>query len=119
MTLWAPLANDVVAEEDHPVIHVGDMGLLHIQREFERPFQKRPVRFAYRLSMRAGSFNDHDKIICIAQLAKRSTLRQFHWPIGLYLFVFRMNRIRYTLDGGSHPYKMIKRLKHYICVAVF
>ena len=26
MTSWAPLANDAVAEEDHAVVHVGDMG---------------------------------------------------------------------------------------------
>jgi IS30 family transposase len=50
-----------VAEEDKAVVHVGDMGFLHIQRECERPFQKRPARFAYRLSMRARS-----EIICIA-----------------------------------------------------
>lgn len=42
------------------------MGLLHIQREFELPFQKRPARFAYRLSMRVGSFDDHDEIIRVA-----------------------------------------------------
>lgn len=55
-----------MAEEDNAVIHVGDMGLFHIQREVERPFQKRPARFAYRLSMRTGSFHDHDEIIRIA-----------------------------------------------------
>lgn len=66
LTAWAPLANDAVAEEDHAVVHVGDMGLLHIQRELERPFQKSSARFAYGLSMRAGSFHDHDEIIRIA-----------------------------------------------------
>jgi len=66
LTSWAPLADDAVAEEDHAVVHMGDRGLLHIQRERERPFQKRPARVAYCLCVRCGSFDDHDEIIRIA-----------------------------------------------------
>ena len=62
MTVWSPLANNAVAEEDNAVIHVGDISLFHIQREFELTFQKRPARFAYRFSMRVGSFDDHDEV---------------------------------------------------------
>src|ERR1700719_12749 len=46
-TAWPSLADDAVAEEDEAVVHVRNMGLLHIQREPELPFQERPTRLAY------------------------------------------------------------------------
>jgi hypothetical protein len=71
-TSWSPLANDAVAEEDNAVVHMGDRGLLHIiQREVEGPFQKRPARFAYRLSLRVGSFDDHDEVSSLWNLTPR------------------------------------------------
>jgi hypothetical protein len=40
-----------VAEEDKAVVHVRNMGLLHIQRELQPIFQKPSACFAYRFSM--------------------------------------------------------------------
>src|SRR5438128_7018267 len=65
-TAWSPLANDAMTKEDEAVVHMRDMGLLHIQRELQLIFQERSAGFAYRLSMRLGSLDHRDEIIRVA-----------------------------------------------------
>ena len=61
----SPLTNDPVSQEDEPVIDVGDMGFVHIQRQFQAVFQKGPAFFADGFGMCLGAFDDDDKIIGI------------------------------------------------------
>src|SRR5450631_1054096 len=63
---WSPLAYDAMAKKDEAVIHMRNMGLLHIQRELKLAFQERSAGLAYRLSMRFGSFDHRNKIIRVA-----------------------------------------------------
>ena len=52
-----------MTEEDEAVIHMRDMGLVHIQREFQLAFKKLPARFAHCFGVLASSFDHNHKII--------------------------------------------------------
>lgn len=60
------LANDPVSQKDEPVVDVGDMGLLHIQRKLQATSQKGPAFLAYLRGVGLRPFDDDNKIIGIA-----------------------------------------------------
>jgi hypothetical protein len=70
-TPWSPLADDAVAQKDEAIIHVRDMGLLHVERELELIFQETPAGLAYRLCVSLGPFDNQDEIIGIAAVGSR------------------------------------------------
>ena len=64
---WSSLADDSVAEEDEAIVHMRDMGLLHIQRELQLVFEELSACFAYCLSMR---------LVPLTTITKSSAYRQ-------------------------------------------
>jgi hypothetical protein len=52
-----------MTEEHEAVIHMRDMGFLHIQREFQLVFKERSTRFAHSLGVLSSSFDNDHKII--------------------------------------------------------
>jgi len=52
-----------VPEENKPVIDVGDMGLVHIQRQFQAAFQKGPSFITDGLGMCFGALDDNDEVV--------------------------------------------------------
>ena len=64
----SPLADDPVSEEDEPVVDVGDMGFLHIQRQLQAAFQKHPAFLADGLGMCLGPLDDDHEVIGIAAI---------------------------------------------------
>lgn len=62
------LANDPMPQKDKPIIDMGNMGLVHIQRQLQAAFQKGTAFFADFLSMGLCPFDDDNKIISIAAI---------------------------------------------------
>ena len=52
-----------MTEENEAVIHMRDMGFLHIQREFQLAFKELSTRFAHCFSVLSSSFDNDHKII--------------------------------------------------------
>ena len=64
------LANDPVPQKDKPVIDVGDMGFIHVQRQFQMVLQKRATLLADFLGLRLRPFDDDDEVIGIAAIGE-------------------------------------------------
>ncbi len=62
------LANDPVAQKDEAIVDVSDMGLLHVQRQLQLAFQKRPAFLTDFLCLSLGSFYDHDKVVGVSAI---------------------------------------------------
>ena len=67
-------ANDPVPKKDKAVIDVGDMGLLHIQRQLQFTFKELTTFFTNGFGVRLRPFNGDDKVISIA------TVRDSRFP---------------------------------------
>ena len=53
---WSALANNAVTEEHEAVVHMCDMGLLHIQCELQLAFKETSALFAYGFSNSADMY---------------------------------------------------------------
>lgn len=54
-----------MTEEYEAVVHMRNMGLLHIQRVLQFIFEEPTARFAYGLSMLTSPLDHNHKVICI------------------------------------------------------
>ena len=61
----SPLADNAVPEEDEAIVDVGDMGPVHIQRQFQAVLQKGPAFLADGLGMCLGALDDDRKVVGI------------------------------------------------------
>lgn len=62
------LADDPVPQKDEAVIDVCDMSFLHVQRQLQLTFQKRPAFLTDFLCLSLGSFYDHDKVVGVSAI---------------------------------------------------
>lgn len=92
-------------QKDEAIIDVGDMGFLHIQRQFQLAFQKGTALLADGLGMGLRPFDDDDEVIGIA------TKGYSRFPITVL-----SNRDRTTLLNAEVPRPTI--LPHFL-VQVF
>jgi hypothetical protein len=63
------LSNDAVPQKDEPIVDVGDMGFVHIQRQFQAAFQESAAFSADCFCMCLCPLDDDDKVIGIAARA--------------------------------------------------
>ncbi len=61
----SPFANDPVPQKNEPVIDVCNMALIHIQRQFQSPFQKVPAFFTDGFGLRLGALDGDNEVIGI------------------------------------------------------
>jgi len=64
----SPLSNDPVPQKDEPVIDVGDIGFLHIQRQFQSAFQEGPAFATDGFGICLCPFDDSGKAIGTAAI---------------------------------------------------
>ena len=58
-----------MSKEDESVVDVGNMGLVHIERQLEFTFQERPAFFADGLRVSLRSLDNDDKVIGISAVS--------------------------------------------------